>query len=161
AKVEGALSKVPGVRRVSVDLPSRTVVVVYEDRPGLDTRDFKRAIEKAGYDVLGAATSMAEAETVSLLEQQEDQRRLIARLQVATALSIPLVLARPMDLSPYTALLLALPVQIYGGWHFHVGLYRSLVRRTADMNTLVSLSTWAAFLFSAYVTLFPETLPAA
>ncbi len=161
SKVEGALSKLAGVRRVSVDLPSRTVAVIFEERPGLETKDIKRAIEKAGYDVLGAAASRAEAETVSLLEQQQDQRRLIARLQVAVALSLPLVLWRSLNLSPYTALLLAIPLQVYGGWHFHEGFYRSLTRRTADMNTLVSLSTWAAFLFSAYVTLFPETLPAA
>lgn len=164
AKVEAALSKVPGVLRVSVDLPSRTVVVFYRPRaagPGFELKEFKRAIEKAGYDVLGATTTMAEAETLSLLEQQEEQRRLIWSLQIAVALSLPLMLAGPMNLSPYTALMLALPLQLFGGWHFHVGLARSLMRRAADMNTLVSLSTWAAFLFSAYVTLLPETLPAA
>lgn len=160
AKVEEAVSKVAGVRDVSVDLPSRTVAVVFEDVPGGDAKALKRAIEKAGYDVLGAAQSISEAETLSLLDQQEEQGRLIVRLQAAAALSLPLMFAHALNLSPYTALLLAIPLQVYGGWHFHEGLYRSLVRRSADMNTLVSLSTWAAFLFSAYVTLLPETLPA-
>jgi P-type Cu+ transporter len=160
-KVEGALSAINGVRQVSVDLPSRTVAVVFEDRPDFDTKTLRRAIERAGYDVLGESESRAAAETLSLLEQQEEQRRLITRLQVASALAVPLMFSQYLNLSPYTALLLALPLQVYGGWHFHEGLARSLMRRTADMNTLVSLSTWAAFLFSAYVTLLPETLPPA
>lgn len=160
-KVEQALSGLAGVRSVSVDLPSRTVEVSFQPRPGLDFKAIRKAIEKAGYDVLGATDSRSAAENLSLLSEQQEQGRLIMRLEVAAALSLPLLCAQTLNLSPYTSLLLALPLQIFGGWHFHEGLVRSLRHRTADMNTLVSLSTWAAFLFSAYVTLFPETLPAA
>ena len=161
AKIEKAVSGVEGVRSVSVDLPSRTVAVRFFDRAGLDTRLIRRAIEKAGYDVLGESDSRSAAETLSLLSQKEEQARLITRLQGAVLLAVPLLAAHWLDLSPYTALLIAIPLQVWGGWHFHEGLYRSLTRKSADMNTLVSLSTWAAFLFSAYVVLFPETLPPA
>ncbi|MBI3552064.1 MAG: copper-translocating P-type ATPase [Elusimicrobia bacterium] len=161
SKVEKAVGGLAGVTSVAVHLPSRTVEVVFRPGGGVDFKALKRAIERAGYDVLGATETRSAAENLSLLAEQQEQSRLIFRLEVAAALSLPLISAGALNLSPYTALLLALPLQIYGGWHFHEGLARSLVRRAADMNTLVSLSTWAAFLFSAYVVLFPETLPPA
>jgi Cu+-exporting ATPase len=161
-KVEGALNKLAGVKTVSVDLPSRTVAVEFVPVPGkLEVRTLRRAIEKAGYDVLGESETRTQAESMSLLSQQAEQRALMARLQVAFLFSIPLMLAHTLNLSAYTALFLAVPVQVWGGWHFHQGLSRSLLRRRADMDSLVSISTWAAFLYSAYVVLFPETLPPA
>ena len=162
AKVEGALTKLEGVKAVSVDLPSRTVAVDFAPTPGkLDVRVLRRSIEKAGYDVLGESESRTQAESMSLLSQQAEQRALMTRLQVAVVFSVPLMLAHWLNLSPYTALFLAVPVQVWGGWHFHQGFSRALLRRRADMDTLVSVSTWAAFLYSAYVVLFPETLPPA
>ena len=161
-KVEGALRALDGVRAVSVDLPSRTVSVEYEPVPGkLEGRHLRRAIEKAGYDVLGESESRSEAESLSLHHQQTEQSALLRRLQGAALLSLPLVFAHWLNLSPYTALLIAVPVQVWGGWHFHQGLSRSILRRRADMDALVSISTWAAFFYSAYVVLFPETLPPA
>lgn len=162
SKVEGALTKLSGVRGVSVDLPSRTVAVEFAPVPGkLEVRTLRRAIEKAGYDVLGESESRTQAESISLLSQQAEQRALMTRLQAAFIFSVPLLLARTLGLSPYTALFLAVPVQVWGGWHFHQGFSRALLRRRADMDSLVSVSTWAAFLYSAYVVLFPETLPPA
>jgi Cu+-exporting ATPase len=162
AKVEGALTKLAGVRAVSVDLPSRTVAVEFTPIAGkLEVRSLRRAIEKAGYDVLGESESRTQAESMSLLSQQAEQRALMTRLQVAVVFSVPLLLAHTLNLSAYSALFLAVPVQLWGGWHFHQGFSRALLRRRADMDTLVSVSTWAAFLYSAYVVLFPETLPPA
>ena len=161
-KVESAVGALAGVRGVSVDLPSRTVAVSYLPVPGkFGVRELRRAIEGAGFDVLGESESRAQAERLSLLAQQSEQRVLLTRLQWGALLAAPLFFSDWLNLSPYTAFLLAAPLQIWGGWHFHEGLLRSLRRRSADMNTLVSLSTWAAFLFSAYATLLPETLPAA
>ena len=160
-KVESAVGALAGVRGVSVDLPSRTVAVSYLPVPGkFGVRELRRAIEGAGFDVLGESESRAQAERLSLLAQQSEQRVLLTRLQWGALLAAPLFFSDWLNLSPYTAFLLAAPLQIWGGWHFHEGLLRSLRRRSADMNTLVSLSTWAAFLFSAYATLLPETLPA-
>ena len=161
-KVEGALRALDGVREVGVDLPSRTVAVSFVASPGrLEVKQLRRAVERAGYDVLGESASRAQAESISLLSRQKEQGELLARLQGAAVLSVPLMLAQRLNLSSYTALLIAVPIQVWGGWHFHKGLSVALLRRRADMDSLVSLSTWAAFLYSAYVVLFPETLPAA
>ncbi len=161
-KVDAALKALPGVEAVSVDLPSRTVAVSFVPAAGkLEVKHLRRAVEAAGFDVLGESESRAQAESISLLSQKEEQSRLTTRLEAAVVFSIPLLLAGRLGLSPYTALLLALPVQIWGGWHFHEGLARAWRRRRADMDALVSVSTWAAFLYSAYVVFLPETMPAA
>jgi Cu+-exporting ATPase len=159
SKVEKALGALAGVSDVSVDLPSRTVAVSFEPSVILDTKALRRAIEKAGYDVLGETESRAAAETLGLMAQQREQARMMRHLQVAVIFSVPLLLSKTLNLSPYTSLLLALPIQFYGASHFHEGLYRSIARRSADMNTLVSLSTWAAFVYSCAVVMFPERLP--
>jgi Cu+-exporting ATPase len=161
-KVEEALKALDGVVAVGVDLPSRTVAVTFVPSPGrLEVRHLRRAVEKAGYDVLGESESRTQAEAISLRSQQDEQSRLLTRLQAAAILSVPLMLAHWLNLSAYTALLIAVPIQVWGGWHFHQGLSRALLRRRADMDALVSVSTWAAFLYSAYVVMLPETLPPA
>ena len=127
SKVEGALTKLAGVKAVSVDLPSRTVAVEFVPVPGkLEVRSLRRAIEKAGYDVLGESESRTQAEAMSLLSQQTEQRALMTRLQVAIVFSVPLMLAHTLNLSAYSALFLAVPVQLWGGWHFHQGFSRAL-----------------------------------
>jgi Cu+-exporting ATPase len=155
AKVEKALGSLSGVEEVLVDLPSRTVAV----RGTPDVAELRKAIERAGYDVLGAAESRADAESVSLKAQREEQAVLLKRLAIAAVLSLPLMFG--FGLSPYTQLLIAIPLVVFGGWHFHEGLVLSLLRKTSDMNTLVSLSTGAALFYSAWVVILPETLPPA
>ena len=161
-KVESALKALEGVREVGVDLPSRTVAISFVPLPGrLEVKHLRRAIEKAGYDVLGESESRAAAESISLMSQHEEQGELLTRLEGAVVLSVPLMMAHWLNLSSYTALLIAIPLQVWGGWHFHKGFSRALLRRRADMDSLVSVSTWSAFIYSAYVVLFPETLPPA
>ncbi|MFA6318420.1 MAG: heavy metal translocating P-type ATPase [Elusimicrobiota bacterium] len=157
ARVEAAVGRLAAVESVRVDLTSRTIAMTF--RQGLDLRLVRRAIEALGYDVLGASEDRSEAEALGWSSQRDEERAFFWRFVLGAVLSAPLMLGRWLGLSPYTELLLALPLQVWGGWHFHQGLARSLLRRAADMNTLVSLSTWTAFLFSAYVVLFPETLP--
>ena len=80
SKVEAALKAFDGVRDVGVDLPSRTVAVSFVPSPGrLEVKHLRRAIEKAGYDVLGESESRAQAESISLLSRQKEEGELLAR----------------------------------------------------------------------------------
>jgi Cu+-exporting ATPase len=161
-KVEAALKRLPGVTRADADLPSRTVSVEFRPLPGrLEVKHLRRAVERAGYDALEPRDTRAQAETAALLSRQDEQRRLMTRLQGILVLWVPLLLAGPMSLSPYTALLIAVPLQFWGGGRFHAGLARALRRRRADLDALVSVSAWGFFAAGAYATMFPETLPPA
>jgi Cu+-exporting ATPase len=55
-------------------------------------------------------------------------------------------------------LLLAIPVQFYFGARFHKAAYLGLKHFTADMNTLISVGTSAAFFYSVFVTFFPSVI---
>ena len=53
------------------------------------------------------------------------------------------------------------PVQWFAAWPFHARAVRALRHRTADMNTLIALGTFSAYLYSAAVTLWPGYFRAA
>ena len=56
-------------------------------------------------------------------------------------------------------LALITPVMIYTGWPIHRAGWLSLVHRSADMNSLITVGTIAAYGYSLFVTLFPGALP--
>lgn len=160
ARVEEALGRVPGVYGASVDLASRTATVAFG--PALaDLGSLRRAVERAGYKVLAEGVGRLEAEELGLQARRAEQAVLLRRWVGSSVLGAPLMAADWLGLSPYTCLVLALPIQLWAGWHFHEGLARSVRRRAADMDTLVSLGTWAAFFYSAAAVLAREWLGAA
>jgi P-type Cu+ transporter len=170
AHVERALRGVPGVAEASVNLATeRATVVVTGDGIGVD--DLRRAVQGAGYDV---GEPEPTADPVAPDREQTARSREIARLRarvaVGAALTVPVLLGSFPGLFPWAPAVLAdpwvqlgltLPVQFWVGWPFHRGAWTALVHRTANMNTLVSLGTNAAFWFSVAVTLWPHGLMAA
>jgi len=60
---------------------------------------------------------------------------------------------------PWLQLLLIAPVMVYTGWPIHRTGWLALSHRTADMNSLITLGTIAAFGFSLVVTFAPSVLP--
>ena len=120
------------------------------------------AVERAGYRAAPrAASDSAERDRVRLAEE----RSLQGRLLLAVACGIPLMLLHLLthdaERANWIALLLATPVQWFAAWPFHARAVRALRHRTADMNTLIALGTFSAYLYSAAVTLWPGYFRAA
>ncbi|HZE98207.1 MAG TPA: heavy metal translocating P-type ATPase [Planctomycetota bacterium] len=85
-------------------------------------------------------------------ERDTELRDLAIRTGVALALAAAVMTLTLLHQGPsWLWLALTLPVQFWAGWPFHAGLLRSLKHRTADMNTLVSIGTNAAFFASPFV----------
>ncbi len=63
-------------------------------------------------------------------------------------------------LEPWLQLVLIAPVMVYTGWPIHRTGWLALSHRTAEMNSLITLGTIAAFGFSLVVTFVPDVLPA-
>ena len=57
------------------------------------------------------------------------------------------------------SLALIAPVMLYTGWPIHRGGWLGLAHRSPDMSSLITLGTWAAFLYSLVVTLAPSLAP--
>ena len=166
ARVEKALSAVPGVLSASVNLAAKSGTVEY--LPGIVGRDALRAaVEGAGYRV---AEVQAGEDPLALQErmQRAEERSLLIRLRVGVALGVPLFLlaqwdmiagAARMPFSPFAGallqLLLVTPIQFYSGSRFYRGAWATAKHGTTDMNTLVALGTTAAYAYSLVATFFP------
>lgn len=161
AKIEKGLHGVPGVVRATVNLATETATV--ETLPGIRVDEVRRAVEAIGYTTEEMA-ERAEAVDREKAAREREVRRLGVKTLVGAALSVPLMLGSfpewfpwvPLLLSDHVVLfLLATPVHLWVGWQFHVGFWKALRHRTADMNTLVSVGTSAGYLYSVLVTFVP------
>jgi len=163
-RIEQTLLEVPGVVSASVNFATERASVTYLDSV-TQPADLRNSIEAAGYvvpDMAAAPTPDQEKATADA-----EIRLLRTRFLIGAALSLPVLLGSFPDWFPwapaplsnsYVLFVLTTPVQFWVGWQFHRGFWMSLKHRTADMNTLVSIGTNAAYLYSAALTLFPAAI---
>lgn len=161
ARVESALSGVPGVVSVSVNLASEKATVEYTD----DVRiaDLQKAVRDAGYELGPEAETLEDVTTASQRDLRAVRNRFIVAivlgLLIMTLGFIPAVMMQPY--MPFILWALATPVQFWAGWRFYRGAWGALRHRTADMNTLIAVGTSAAYLYSVVAVLFPGLFTAA
>ena len=167
-KVERALHGVPGVSEAHVNLATERATVT-ADPAQAPLRALRDAVAAAGYELLEPAPAGGEdSRTRDARDREErarEQDRLRLKFLAGAILSLPVVLGSMPEVfpwaptvlrQPWLLLVLATPVQLWVGASFHLGFLRDLRHRTASMNTLVSIGTGAAYLFSVAVTLWPH-----
>lgn len=156
AHVERTLNGLRGVQSASVSLASRTALIDY-DPLTITLEEMKAAINGIGFDLVIEADRSVEA----------IERRAYVRLRRRTLLSwlfALLTMAISMGwislgstaFANQAALLLALANLIFCGRRFYVSAWRQLLHKTANMDSLVAISTAIAFLFSAFNTFWGE-----
>ena len=149
ANVERKLKSLDGVNSASVSLASRTALVDY-DPTKITLEDMKREVSEAGYDLVIETDRSAD----------EINRREFVLLKRKTFLSwffAILVMAFSMGWKDnQVCLILALLNMVYCGRQFYVSAWKQLRHRTANMDTLVALSTLIAFLFSTFNTFWGD-----
>lgn len=156
AHVERTLNSLQGVHSAAVSLPGRSALVDYDEQV-ISPEEMKRAINNIGYDLV-----IDEEQSVEAIEQNEYSllRRKVILSWVFAVLCMA-VSMRWIDLGAknivnQVALLLALGNFICCGRSFFTNAWRQLVHRSANMDTLVALSTGIAFLFSVFNTFVGE-----
>jgi Cu+-exporting ATPase len=161
ARVESALSGVPGVVSVSVNLASDKATVEYTE--DMQVADLQKAVREAGYELGPEAETLEDVSTASQRDLRAVRNRLIVAivlgLLIMTLGFIPAVMMQPY--MPYILWALATPVQFWAGWRFYRGAWGALRHRTADMNTLIAVGTSAAYFYSVVAVLFPGLFTAA
>ncbi len=168
ANVERKLNSLEGIHSATVSLAGRTALVDY-DPEKITLEDMKREISNAGYDLVIEADRSAEEinrREFTLLKRKTLLSWLFALLVMAFSmgwLSLGMEMASSMeeghhanDFANQICLLLALANMVYCGRMFYVSAWKQLRHRTANMDSLVALSTLIAFLFSAFNTFFGE-----
>lgn len=156
ANVERKLNSLDGIQQASVSLPGRSALVDY-DPVKISLEDMKRAINGIGYDlVIEADRSAVEIErrAYTLLQRKTILSWLFAAL--CMSLSMHWLRIGGVSLTNQVELLLALANIVACGWTFYRTAWRQLLHATANMDTLVCLSSAITFLFSVFNTFWGE-----
>ena len=151
ANVEKKLNSLEGIHSASVSLAGRTALVDY-DPDKITLEDMKREVSNAGYDLVIEEDRSAE-------EITRREYTLLKRKTLLSWLFSILVMAFSMGWSDnQVCLLLALFNMWYCGRMFYVSAWKQLHHATANMDSLVALSTLIAFLFSVFNTFFGDSV---
>lgn len=152
ANVERKLCSLQGVNSASVSLAGRSALVDYDpDKISLET--MKKEINGIGYDLV-----IEKDRSVEEIRKRE-YTQLIRRTALSWVLSVVGMCVNmhwinvgSVSVANQVALLIALANMYFCGRSFYVSSVRQLRHGSANMDTLVALSTSIAFLFSAYNT---------
>ena len=156
ANVERRLKAMDGMKSVAVSLPGRTAMVEY-DESKVTPADMKKVVDAAGFELI-----IDEETRVDTIEKNSYHLQL-RRMAVSWVLAL-LTMAVSMgwlavggrDAANQTMLIIALANMAYCGRQFYANAWRLLVHSSANMDTLVAMSTAISFLFSVFNTFWGE-----
>src|SRR6266566_4946239 len=181
-RIEKGLKKVPGVLEASVNLASEQASVTY-DPTRTAIEQMVRSVEAVGYKAIpqapapqqslqegeGSALAGASAAPLSSVfaQDEQSQRRQaeITRkrdlLVLGIALTLPVVILSMFFMNRFPGenlllLVLTTPVWAIVGWEFHRGAIKTLRHASANMDTLISVGSTAAYVMSVVATFFPQ-----
>ncbi|OJY79637.1 MAG: copper-translocating P-type ATPase [Sphingobacteriales bacterium 40-81] len=163
--VESTLKATDGVVDAAVNFATATVAVEYV--PGkTNPAVLRNAVEAVGYDLLLTDNDNAQQETLEAIHEKKF-RQLKTKTTWAVILSVPVVVIGMFFMNPPAGRagipyaneimwLFSTPVVLWFGKDFFVNAWKQAKHRSANMDTLVALSTGIAYIFSLFNMLFPE-----
>ncbi|MFE7331052.1 heavy metal translocating P-type ATPase [Streptomyces sp. NPDC057565] len=159
ARIEKKLNRMDGVT-ATVNYATEKAKVSYRGED-ISVQDLIATVEKTGYTAQEPAPPVTAGEgTPSEAEAEADELRpLRQRLLTAVALAVPVIAmamipALQFDYWQWLSLTLAAPVVTYAAWPFHRAAWTNARHGAATMDTLISLGTSAAFLWSLWALFF-------
>ena len=158
ANIERKLNELDGINEASVSLPGRSALVDY-DPEKISLEKMKSEINGIGYDlVIDKQTSVEEVEkrAYTLLKRKTLLSWMFS--VVVMCVSMQWINLGSRDISNQVSLLIALANMLYCGRQFYVTSWKQLLHGTANMDTLVALSTGIAFLFSTFNTFWGDAV---
>jgi len=162
--IESALKKVDGVTTVDVNFGSRSALI----SGTTPAKTLIAAVVDAGY---GASEILDPSQADQQKEANEaaEYKSKIINTVIGLGLGIPLMiigLVHDISVSSNEGRmlwgfigLLTLAVLMSAGKHFYIGAYKAFTHHNANMDTLISIGTGAAWLYSMVVVVMPDTLP--
>lgn len=152
ANVERKLRSMEGVSEVAVSLPGRTAMVDY-DPDVVSPEDMQREIAAAGYQLI--IDKETDVEDIHRRAFEDLRKRMILSWLFTAAVmlfSMHWLHLGSTLLNHVVCMILAAASMLLCGRSFYVVAWQQLKHRSANMDTLVALSTGIAFLFSVYLT---------
>jgi Cu+-exporting ATPase len=162
ATIENSLKKIDGVLDATVNIATEQATVKYDPTKVTDDKLYG-AVSNAGYQAI--TSDEIRTEDQEQKEKQKELRDLRNKVFISLILgalilwgSFPgLINTSPMILRNFwVQFLLATPVQFWVGFTFYRAAIKAIKHRTANMDTLVVIGTTVAFVYSVFVTIFPQ-----
>ncbi len=181
-RIEKGLKKVPGVKDASVNFATEQASVTY-DPAQTGPEQLVQKVEAVGYTafpqvlsphkpVRGETSSDVSAPTgipvVGVPQEDEQSRRKQADIRrkrdlllLGIVLTMPVVILSMLFMNRFPGenvllLVLTTPVWAVVGWEFHRGVIKTLRHGSANMDTLISVGSTAAYVMSVVATFFPH-----
>jgi Cu2+-exporting ATPase len=155
--VESTLKEEAGVVNAAVNYANSVASVEYVPQVA-DIHHFKRSVQSSGYDLIIEDSEKANDAIEEL--KKNSYQTLRKRTIFSLTFSVPLVLIgmvfMNIPFANYIMWLLATPVVLIFGRQFFINAWKQAKHRSANMDTLVALSTGIAYLFSVFNTLYPQ-----
>ncbi|MCR2784415.1 MULTISPECIES: heavy metal translocating P-type ATPase [unclassified Microbacterium] len=153
ARIEKKLNRLDGVS-ATVNYATETAQIT--GPRALDAATVIAEVERTGYTATLPAAPESDAEAA---DEDPDLRSLRQRLVGSIVLSVPVILMAMIPALQFPnwqwlSLVLAAPVVVWGAWPFHRAAGINLRHGAATMDTLISLGTSAALLWSLYALFF-------
>ncbi len=142
-RIERKLNKLDGVV-ASVNYATETASVDYD--PTVEFDQLVGAIEAAGYSASLPVDEPRDDDPAAPLRR----RLIVSALLAVPVLALSMISALQFDNWQWLSLQLATPVVLWGAWPFHKAAWQNLKHATATMDTLISVGTLAAWLWSIY-----------
>ena len=151
--VERTVSGLDGVVSASVNFAANNITVDYDPKK-ISLQDMKAAVQAAGYDLV--------IDTADSARQEAERNAYIAlrnKLVVAWVLAVPVMVLSMWGKAIWTewaAAVMATVLLAYSGMEFYTKAWKMAKAKSANMDTLVAMSTAVAWLFSMFLLIFPD-----
>ena len=155
-RIERKLNKIDGIE-ASVNYATEKARVMIPE--GYDPAQLITEVEKAGYTATMPAPPASADDTNEHADVDQELVTLRHRLIGSVVLTVPVIAMAMIPALQFTywqwaSLALAAPVIVWAAWPFHRAAWMNLKHGTATMDTLISMGTSAAFLWSLYALFF-------
>ncbi len=154
--VESMLNTASGVIRAEVNFATQSALAEY-DPEQIQPAQLRTLVQSIGYDLI-----IDEEDPAGKQEEMQQQyyEEIKKRTWGAALFTIPVFVIGMFFMEwragQWISLILTLPVLVWFGQRFFINAWKQALHSSANMDTLVALSTGVAFLFSVFNTVYPE-----
>lgn len=161
ARVQRALTRVPGVSDATVNLMMNNATVSF-DATAVSPASLVEAVRATGYDASLPSASGESLDDGAERGHASDLKDLQLKAVVSGVVGLLMMVftmrIMASDAVAWSLLLATFFIMVWAGGGFYVAAWKALRHGSADMNTLVALGTGAAFLYSAVTTVAPNAV---
>ena len=154
--VEQTVLGLNGITNAAVNFATHTLTVTY-DEAVIHLSDIRQAVQAAGYDlIIEEEDASSRQEELEAARYKKLKRNTIGAWVLAVPLAVWGMFFMHAPYAHWIMLVLALAILFLFGRDFYVNGFKHALKGSANMDTLVSLSTLIAFLFSLFNTIYPQ-----